>query len=78
MTIKDQENKIKNQKNKVSIILLGIFILLEIAILKLIGNLVGIIAGIIFLIIILISVFLNKNKKNKINQEYKERLEKIN
>ena len=77
-TIKEQENKIKNQKNKASIILLGIFILLEIAILKLIGNLVGIIAGIIFLIIILISVFLNKNKKNKINQEYKERLEKIN
>lgn len=77
-TIKEQENKIKNRKNKASIILLGIFILLEIAILKLIGNLVGIIAGIIFLIIILISVFLNKNKKNKINQEYKERLEKIN
>ena len=77
-TIKEQENKIKNQKNKVSIILLGIFILLEIAILKLIGNLVGIIVGIVFLIIILISVFLNKNNKNKINQEYKERLEKIN
>lgn len=77
-TIKEQENKIKNQKNKVSIILLGIFILLEIAILKLIGNLVGIIAGIVFLIIILISVFLNKNNKNKINQEYKEKLEKTN
>ena len=77
-TIKEQENKIKNQKNKVSIILLGIFILFEIAILKLIGNLVGIIVGIVFLIIILISVFLNKNNKNKINQEYKERLEKIN
>lgn len=77
-TIKEQENKIKNKKSKTSIILLGIFILLEIVILKFIGNLVGIVTGIIFLIIFLISVLSNKRKKNKINQECKEKLEKIN